>query len=125
MVSYDRFHVFASGFTSMSAKLTETLRNSASVEPVSLAQIGDGRGGLLPPCISHTPMHFTECPLYSPLTRGDGLPARTPSEIEQGQEPGPAGQQPTELLTLKPGVWGMNIDLKEAARRLRQRLKKS
>jgi hypothetical protein len=26
-------------------------------------------------------------------------------------------QQPTELLTLKPGIWGMSFDIKEAWRR--------
>jgi hypothetical protein len=30
----------------------------------------------------------------------------------------------SELLTLKPGIWGISIDLKEAARQLRKRLKK-
>ena len=30
----------------------------------------------------------------------------------------------SELLSLKPGIWGFSIDLKEAARRLRRRLTK-
>jgi hypothetical protein len=36
----------------------------------------------------------------------------------------PAEEKRRELLTLKPGVWGISIDLKEAGRRLRQLWKK-
>jgi hypothetical protein len=37
----------------------------------------------------------------------------------------PSEQKQGELLTLKPGVWGMTIDLKEVGRRLRRYWKKS
>lgn len=117
-VSYDRFHIFASG---LYEHVGEIDRDFAQQR---LSRAGVPGTDWRWTWWAITPMHFTECPLYSPLTRGDGLPARTPSEIEQGHEPGPADQKPTELLTLKPGVWGMNIDLKEAARRMWQRLKK-
>jgi hypothetical protein len=58
-------------------------------------------------------MHFTECPLYSPLTRGDGLPI----EIEAEKK----ADKAAEIVTLRPGIWGMNVDLKEAGRRLWRR----
>jgi hypothetical protein len=51
--------------------------------------------------------------------------ATTPTRSEQST-PIPAPNEKTaELLTLKPGFWGMSIDLKEATRRLRRRFKKS
>jgi hypothetical protein len=37
-------------------------------------------------------------------------------EAEQAAASSP--QKTAEILTLKPGVWGMNVDLKEAARRV-------
>jgi hypothetical protein len=37
---------------------------------------------------------------------------------EQNGEPAPsAAPKPAELVTLKPGIWGMSFDLKEAWRR--------
>ena len=33
-------------------------------------------------------------------------------------------EEPDEVLTLKPGIWGMSVNLKEAWRRSRDRLKK-
>jgi hypothetical protein len=48
----------------------------------------------------------------------------TPVSQEQPATPVPE-EKSSELLTLKPGIWGMSIDLKEAARRLRKRLTKS
>jgi hypothetical protein len=51
--------------------------------------------------------------------------------IQQAEMTGVPQQQPatpareeksSELLTLKPGMWGMNIDLKEVGRRIRRRL---
>jgi hypothetical protein len=32
----------------------------------------------------------------------------------------PSAEKPAELFTLKPGIWGMNFDLKEAWRRANQ-----
>ena len=48
------------------------------------------------------------------------LPATPPVSVASR-----SNAQSGEILTLKPGVWGMSVDLKEAARRLRKRLKKS
>jgi hypothetical protein len=39
--------------------------------------------------------------------------------------PASATEQRAELLTLKPGIWGINVDLKEVGRRLRRCFKKS
>jgi hypothetical protein len=37
----------------------------------------------------------------------------------------PPVEKTAEVITLKPGIWGMSIDLKEATRRLRRYFKKS
>lgn len=50
------------------------------------------------------PMHYTECPLYSPLLHHAQAPAQEKPK--------------SDILTLKPGVWGMSIDLKEIGRRV-------
>jgi hypothetical protein len=117
-VTYDRFHLFASG-----------LYRHADEIDIELAHERLGREGVpgtnwqwLWAAIS--PMHFTECPLYSPLTRGDGLPTGTSAEGEPRQT-GRLDEKPTELLTLNPNFHGFGINLKEAARRIRRRFKKS
>lgn len=57
------------------------------------------------------PMHFTECPLYSPLAHRRQSAERT-SRLQ-------SGEAPEELLKLNPGIWGISLNLKEALRRLR------
>jgi hypothetical protein len=43
------------------------------------------------------------------------------ADLEQTAPPAtPSAEKPTELFTLKPGLWGMNFDLKEAWRRANQ-----
>jgi hypothetical protein len=54
------------------------------------------------------PVHFTECPLYSPLIHAADA----------------TKQPPRDLVTLKPGAWGMNVDLIELARRFRPWVKR-
>ncbi len=56
------------------------------------------------------PLHFTECPLYSPLSHN---PPKAP-KVEERTEP---------ILAIKPGLWGMSVNLNEAWRRLSQRLR--
>jgi hypothetical protein len=56
---------------------------------------------------------------------GDPSMRETRPAVIVGQQSPATPQRPAspgELLTLKPGIWGMSIDLKEAGRRLRQRL---
>jgi hypothetical protein len=50
---------------------------------------------------------------------GDPAIAATRRVVRQQQPPmPPPSETPSELLTLKPGLWGKSIDLKEAGRRL-------
>ena len=50
---------------------------------------------------------------------------RVPDEVPPIVKEDAAVEKAPEVITLKPGIWGMSIDLKEAARRLRRRFKKS
>jgi hypothetical protein len=53
-----------------------------------------------------------------PVVRTEGLAETAPPSAEAKNEPA----QPTpELFTLRPTLWGMSIDLKEAYRRIRRR----
>jgi hypothetical protein len=47
-----------------------------------------------------------------------------PSTTKTTVEPEPTNSKPSgEIFTLKPGMWGMSVDLKEAWRWIRRRLK--
>jgi len=53
--------------------------------------------------------HFTECQLYSLLLHSQSRQSGAAAKVEEV----------ADLVTLKPGFWGMNVDLKEAWRRCR------
>jgi hypothetical protein len=57
---------------------------------------------------------------HDAIKEAESIPVRQ----EEPATPAPE-EKSSELLTLKPGIWGMSIDLKEVARRLRKRLRKS
>jgi hypothetical protein len=54
------------------------------------------------------PLHFTECPLYSPLTIGTRIQPKEEGRNGNGQE----------IVSLKPTFHGIGIDLKELGRRV-------
>jgi hypothetical protein len=116
-VSYDRFHFFASG-----------LHRYADEIDIGLAHEHLGRKGVPGTdwrwsWAAVTSMHFTECPLYSPLSHSSELPGGISADVTEEAHPLTLrDEKSSELLTLKPGIWGVNIDLKEAVRRLRRRL---
>jgi hypothetical protein len=94
-VSYERFGVFATTLADFGDEIDRDVTHqqlSLSREPA-----GSWRwrwAGL-------DPMHFTECPIYSPLVHRPGL--KSPGD----------GTKPSEMVTLKPALWGMSVDLKE------------
>ncbi len=116
-VSHDRFHLFAS-----------SLSRYADEIDIGFAQDRLGREGVPGTdwrwsWAAVSPMHFIECPLYSPLSRSGGLPCQASGgAAEETHAPTAREGSSPELLTIKPGLWGVNIDLKEAVRRLRRRL---
>jgi hypothetical protein len=63
---------------------------------------------------------------YAARLRAAGHDAIQQAEMAGARQPQPATpareEKSSELLTLKPGMWGMSIDLKEAGRRIRRRL---
>jgi hypothetical protein len=67
---------------------------------------------------SITPRHFTECDLYSPLFHSRGAP------VHESLSLAASAQQKSDIFTLKPGMWGMNIDLKEVWRWFSQLLRR-
>lgn len=109
-VSYDRFHLFASGLYRYADEIDTDLAHER------LGREGARGASWRWSWAAITPMHFTECPLYSPLTRGDGLPAQKEDERASN----PSADKPPELLTLNPNFHGLGINLKEAGRRFRR-----
>ncbi len=109
-VSYDRFHFFASGLYRYADEIDIGLAHER------LGREGSRGANWRWSWAAITPMHFTECPLYSPLTHGEGLPAQK----EDARDSTPTAEKPAELLTLNPNFHGLGVNLKEAARRLRR-----
>jgi hypothetical protein len=52
-----------------------------------------------------------------PIRRGDALDRTGSSNVEVASAPA----RPAELFTLRPTLWGMSVDLKEAYKRIRRR----
>jgi hypothetical protein len=116
-VSYDRFHLFASGLCRYADKID-----------IGFAHQELGRAGVPGTnwqwaWASINPMHFTECPLYSPLTHRESLPAGTGAGKNELEPAEALDEKPAELMTLKPNFHGIGIDLKEVGRRIRRRFK--
>lgn len=117
-VSYDRFQFFASG-----------LYRYADEIDLQAAQERLGREGVPGTdwrwsWAAVSPMHFTECPLYSALSHSDRFPGGiSVGAVEKTHAPTSREGNSPELLTLKPAFWGVSIDLKEAGRRLFRRLR--
>ena len=102
-VTYDRFGFFAKGL----GNYPDSIDRDIACQRLE-------REGV---AISHwqwqwawlTPLHFTECPLYSPLS----LSAPEASKTEARRE---------EPITLRPTFMGMSVNLNEVWRRLSKRL---
>jgi hypothetical protein len=109
-VNYDRFHVFASGLYEHVGEIDREIAQT------QLSRAGISTSDWRWRWWSITPMHFTECPLYSPLTHGHGPPASADYDEKN--------HKAAEIVTLKPGIWGMSVDLKEVGRRFRRRFQR-
>ena len=78
-VTYDRFHLFATGLYRYADEIDSDLAHER------LGREGARRANWRWAWAAITPMHFTECPLYSPLTRGSGLPPKAVKETRQAE----------------------------------------
>lgn len=104
-VSYESFGVFATSLAEYVDEIDRDLahrRLSKNVVPVTNWEWK---------WAAITPMHYTECPLYSLLTPRADIP--------------PRDHNAKNVLTLKPGMWGMSVDLKELWRWVKSRFKRS
>lgn len=115
--SYNRFHFFASGLHRYSDEIDSDFAHER------LSRTGVPGTDWRWSWAVVTPMHFTECPLYSPLSHSGGPPGGMRAETtKEAHAPPLRDKKPPELLTLKPGIWGVSIDLKEVGRRFLRRL---
>ncbi|MFC3110838.1 hypothetical protein ACFQAT_29080 [Undibacterium arcticum] len=98
-VSFDVFHLFASSLSRYADEIDRDAAERAMVREGS-SGTNDWRWNW-----SHvSEMHYSECPLYSQLVHQTSQPSH--------QTPTKPGEKPTEILTLKPGAFGMSIDIK-------------
>jgi hypothetical protein len=95
-VLYERFGWFASLLADYADEIDESVAHSALKR--SYAESGDWRWAWS----SMVPMHYSDCPLYSLLSR---------NSVQQTK---------SDILALRPGIWGFSIDLKALWRRLRK-----
>ncbi|MDO3530280.1 hypothetical protein [Ralstonia pseudosolanacearum] len=98
-VSFDRFGLFASYLARYAEEIDKELVHQ------SLTRDGASAKNWAWKWQTVQEMHYTECPLYSQLPLKDS----TPTVERQG-----------EVLTLKPSLWGMSVDLKQLYARVRQ-----
>jgi hypothetical protein len=96
-VSFDRWGWFA---TTLARYADETDKDSAHS---ALARQGANGSDWRWAWSQVGAMHYSDCPLYSPLV---GEKART------------ADQSSGEIIGIKPGIWGMSIDLRALWRRI-------
>ncbi len=103
-VSFDRFGWFASYLSEYSDEIDFDAAHAI------LAREGTPRGDAHWQWESLAPMHYTACPVYAPLMH---------SKVTDGS---PQGHNPSdrEIVQLKPGAWGITVDLKALARRARE-----
>jgi hypothetical protein len=95
-VLHDRFGWFATSLAAYPDEVDQNLAHRAL--GLSHAEADDWRWAWW----QMTPMHYSDCPLYSLLSHN------------------PVQQTKSEILGLKPGIWGLSIDLKALWRWLRK-----
>ena len=96
-VVYDRFGWFATSLAAYPGEVDQGLAHAA------LGSKNADRGDWRWTWAQMTPMHYSECPLFSLVSQG------------------PSSEPKTEILGLKPGMWGISIDLKALWRRITRR----
>jgi hypothetical protein len=96
-IAYNSFGVFASFLSEHVDKIDRDMAARRLSREGASPESSKWRWGAL------APMHYTECPLYSPLLH---QPVSTLPDKPKD-----------DLVTIKPTIWGMSIDLNEVWRR--------
>lgn len=107
-VAYERFGRFAS-------ELTEYF--DAYERQAGQQQVKEGGPEWKSDWLAMTPRHYTECPLYAPLLHS---PTTLTNENLQNQKANDITKDIAPILSLKPAIWGMSVDLHQVWRRVRK-----